>query len=137
MKALSMLQPYAWLFANGYLTTDDRTWPTAYRGALAIHASKGFHPQYYAFLMEHTDWALPEPLEFDRGGVVGIATLAGCTAPLSPRGSPMSRLDLRRAHFGAPGHFGFVLEAPRPVEFLPFRGNRGLFDIPDMLLAGR
>lgn len=132
-----MMQPYAWLFANGFLTTDDRTWPTAYRGPLAIHASKSFHAQYYAFLLEHTDWALPEPLEFERGGVVGIATLVQCNKPLAPHGAPMHRLDLRRAHFGAPGHYGFVLEQARTVPFVPFRGNRGLFDIPDQLLAGR
>jgi hypothetical protein len=66
-----------------------------------------------------------------------IANLTAYLAPTAPVGTRMHRLDLRRAHFGAPGHYGFGLEQPRPVDFVLFRGNRGLFDIPDELLAGR
>ncbi len=136
MKALSMMQPFAWLFAHGYLHADDRTWPTSYRGPLAIHAAKGFHQQYYDFLREHTDWPLPAPAAFEHGGVVAIVTLTDCLAPQEPLGAPMRRMNLRRAHFGAPGHYGFVLTSPRRLGFVPFRGNRGLFDIPDAVLQG-
>ena len=136
MKALSMMQPYAWLVAHGYLSVDDRTWPTAYRGPLAVHASKGFHLPYYNFLRAHTEWPLPAPADFEHGGVVAIVTLKDCMAPEAPLGTPMRQLDLRRAHFGAPGHYGFVLGEPRRLGFVPFRGNRGLFDIPDAVLQG-
>lgn len=132
-----MMQPYAWLVANGFLSIDDRTWPTSYRGALAIHASKKFHEAYYSFLTEHTNWPLPNPSDFEQGGVVGVARLANCIAPTLPAGSPMPRLELRRSHFGAPGHYGFVLEEPRTISFVPFRGNQGLFNIPDAVLAGQ
>jgi hypothetical protein len=134
MKALSMMQPYAWLFANGYLKIDDRTWSTLYRGPIAIHASKGFHEKYYEFIKRHTNWPLPRPIEFEHGGVVGIATLTDCVEPTAPIGSRMTSLDIRRAHFGAPGHYGFVLDQPRLIDFVRIRGNRGLFDIPDRLL---
>jgi hypothetical protein len=132
-----MTQPYAWLFAHGYLTIDDRLWPTSHRGLLAIHASKGFHESYYDFVLEHMGWPMPAPDAFDHGGVVGIARLVDCLAPTAPQGTPLKRLDMRRAHFGASGHHGFVLEEARPIEFLSFRGNRGLFDVPDSLLEGR
>jgi len=134
LKALSMMQPYAWLFANGYLTIDDRTWSTLYRGVLAIHASKGFHDRYYAFLKARTTIPLPEPLEFEHGGVVGYANLTQCIEPTAPIGTRMTQLDLKRSHFGAPGHYGFLLEGAEPTTFVKVRGNRGLFDIPDAVL---
>jgi hypothetical protein len=137
MKALSMMQPYAWLFAHGYLAIDDRLWPTSHCGLLALHASKGFQDKYYEFLLEHTGWPMPAASEFNQGGIVGVAILTDCIAPTAPRGAPMHRLELRRAHLGAPGHYGFVLEEARPVAFVPFRGNRGVFDIPEEILAGR
>ena len=131
-----MMQPYAWLFANGFLKVDDRTWPTAYRGPVILHASKKFHAPYYAFLRQRTDWHLPAPGAFEAGGVVGIAELVNCLAPTAPAGSPFTQGDLERAHFGAPGYYGFELAKARPLPFLAYRGNVGLFDIPDAVLAG-
>jgi hypothetical protein len=45
MKALSLTQPWATLVAIGAKRIETRSWATAYRGPLAIHASKGF-PQW-------------------------------------------------------------------------------------------
>lgn len=42
MKALSLLQPWATLIDVGAKTIETRSWPTSYRGLVAIHASKGF-----------------------------------------------------------------------------------------------
>lgn len=134
MKALSMMQPYAWLFANGILTIDDRTWPTAYRGPLAIHASLSFHEPYYNFLLSHTELKLPLPEQFDKGGFVGIAQLVDC---LAPNPGPMTKLDLRRSHFGAPEYHGFVFERARPVALQHFRGKPGLFQVPQGYLIDR
>lgn len=126
MKAISMMQPYAWLFSNGYLTIDDRTWPLRYRGEIAIHASKQFHRQYYDFLCQNTTLELPSPADFEQGGVVGIAELTGCLQPVTV--SP-SKLNIRRSHFGTAGFYGFVFEQARCIPFQPCRGNRGLFDV--------
>ena len=134
MKAISMMQPYAWLFANGLLRIDDRTWPTAYRGAIAIHASLSFHQPYYDFLVANTSLQLPRPDQFEKGGFVGIAQLTDCTAPLP---GPMTRLDLNRSHFGAPGHHGFVLERAHPIALQHFRGKPGIFDVPRGYLVDR
>lgn len=125
-----MMQPYAWLFAKGFLTVDDRTWSTRYRGEVAIHASKRFHAAYYGFLRENTDWPLPRPEDFDFGGVVGTALLTDCRAPLLPAGARLTTIDLRRSHFGAPGHYGLAFANPREAQFYPCPGNRGLFDLP-------
>ncbi|MDQ0861885.1 hypothetical protein [Bacillus sp. V2I10] len=40
MKVLSMIQPWASLFALGEVKYETRSWRTAYRGQLAIHTSK-------------------------------------------------------------------------------------------------
>jgi len=41
MKALTISQPFASLIASGSKFVENRTWPTSYRGPLAIHAGKG------------------------------------------------------------------------------------------------
>lgn len=137
MKALSMMQPYAWLVTAGYVTVDDRSWSTLYRGPLAVHASKQVHEQYYAFLRKHTDIPLPEVSAFEQGGVVGVVDVVDCIAPLALRGQPNGRPQLHRSHFGVSGYYGLVLENPRQIPLIPYRGNRGLFDIPDKFLAAK
>lgn len=42
MKALSLTQPWASLVAIGAKRIETRSWPTRYRGPVAIHASKAF-----------------------------------------------------------------------------------------------
>jgi len=42
MRALTLTQPWATLIAIGAKKVETRSWPTAYRGPLAIHAAKGF-----------------------------------------------------------------------------------------------
>ena len=39
MKCLSILQPWAWAIIHGGKDVENRTWRTAYRGPLLIHAS--------------------------------------------------------------------------------------------------
>lgn len=39
MKALTLTQPWATLIAIGAKTLETRSWPTKYRGTLAIHAA--------------------------------------------------------------------------------------------------
>lgn len=134
MKALSMLQPYAWLFVNGYLTVDDRTWSTLYRGPLVIHASKNVHERYDQFLRAHTQIPMPPLESMERGGIVGIVTLADCLAPLSGRGTPNGRPQLHRSHFGASGYYGLVFENPRKLDFIAYRGNKGLFEVPNRVI---
>ena len=50
MKALTILQPWATLVAIGAKKIETRSWPTKYRGPLAIHASKSF-PSYAKVLV--------------------------------------------------------------------------------------
>lgn len=40
MKALSILQPWAWLITAGHKDIENRRWWTNYRGPFLIHAGK-------------------------------------------------------------------------------------------------
>jgi hypothetical protein len=42
MRCLTLTQPWASLVAIGAKKIETRSWPTNYRGPLAIHAAKGF-----------------------------------------------------------------------------------------------
>lgn len=44
MKAITLTQPWATLVAIGAKRIETRSWATAYRGPLAIHAAKGLGP---------------------------------------------------------------------------------------------
>jgi activating signal cointegrator 1 len=69
VKALTISQPYASLIASGEKWVENRTWPTKYRGDLAIHAGKGTQ---YLTKAEIESQGLPF------GQVIAIATLSDC-----------------------------------------------------------
>lgn len=50
MKAITLHQPYASLIAHGYKCIETRTWPTHYRGSLAIHAAKRWAPGWLRWI---------------------------------------------------------------------------------------
>lgn len=128
IKALSLKQPYAWLIANGYLLVDDRTWGTAYRGTMLIHASKGIYEEYYDYLVANTDIPLPSKDKLGYGGVVGIAKLVLCARPdeISP-----TLTRKQRMHFsGVPRDgFGFLFDHAKPLTLMPCPGKLGVFEI--------
>ncbi|MHA6530215.1 ASCH domain-containing protein [Paenibacillus sp. BAC0078] len=80
MKAITILQPWATLIATGEKKFETRSWPTKYRGELAIHAGKKVdldacrEPEISAALARHgyTAYNLPT------GAVVATARLADC-----------------------------------------------------------
>lgn len=125
IKALSMMQPYAWMIAQGYVVIDDRSWNTNYRGKLAIHASKKFDLRYYTFIAENFRIDLPHPERFDYGGIVAVCDLVACLDPNQPTNVPRQC----RSHFAYPGYYGLVLQNVRKTEFLKMSGKPGLFDV--------
>ncbi len=70
MKAITILQPYAHLIASGEKRVENRSWPTKYRGLIAIHAGQG-----RAYL-DKGDLELYPDMSF--GAVVATATLVDC-----------------------------------------------------------
>jgi hypothetical protein len=120
MKALSIMQPWAWLIVNGHKDIENRNWPTRFRGRLLIHAGKkvdrdaledmraGIHP-----VTGHPHrFDLPDT--FETGGIVGEAEIVGCVSASS---SPWFV-----------GFHGFVIASARPLPFRPCRGALGFFE---------
>ena len=118
MIALSILQPWAWLIVNGHKDIENRTWQTHRRGRFIVHAGKRWGREQRDDLKSVREQfpGLVLPDTFDCGGIVGAATIVDC----------VSRHD--SAWFNGP--FGFVLSEPRAVEFVPWKGQLGFFQIP-------
>ena len=95
MKALTLTQPYASLIELGVKPVETRSWKTAHRGDIAIHAAKGF-PSYekelcnywpYSFVFaKHFGFAVQEvpemnvPKRLPVSSVVAIARLVDCVS---------------------------------------------------------
>lgn len=123
MKALSIRQPWAWLIINGYKDIENRTWRTHFRGRFLIHAGKRFDKEGYESVKKNfPEIQMPEPEEFDFGGIVGEAELIDCIEPEQcvPVGSGWHQADC----------FGFVLSnAKKADSFRPLRGQLGFFKV--------
>jgi hypothetical protein len=123
MKALSVRQPYAWLIVNGHKDVENRTWHTAYRGPVLIHAGKTYPKR--DFEDDYSMWSIhgyPPYREELVGGIVGIATITGCVT------SSTSRWWI--------GPVGFTLTDARPLpKLIPCKGELGFFDVPPDVLA--
>jgi len=116
MKALSIKQPWAWLIANGHKDIENRTWQTNYRGEFLIHAGKNFDLDGYDWLKEQqiVD-ELPRAYTYQRGGIVGIATIVDCVTAHDSK------------WFAGP--YGFVLNETRPLQFDKCKGKLKFFNI--------
>jgi hypothetical protein len=116
MKALSVRQPWAWLIVQGIKEIENRTWPTAYRGRLLIHASKTVDVENMDRIRQACEAeGIEMPAELPTGGIVGEVRVIDCVTE-----SDSEWFD---------GPYGFVLRQARPLRFRPCRGRPGLFDV--------
>ena len=116
MKALSILQPWAWAILNLGKDIENRHWRTHFRGRFLIHTGKGFDSSGAEWLASRFPGRVPPP-HYDRGGIVGSAVLRDCV-----------RASTSQWFFG---EYGFVLQGVKPISFIPYRGELGFFDVPD------
>lgn len=126
MKALTIKQPWAFAIRCGLKTIENRSWPTAYRGPLAIHAGKS---RSYLDDTQPEDWhslipGLPDFALLDYGKIVAVCQLADCV-PLA---------EVRHQPF-ALGPWCWLLDGIQSLTLpFPWTGAQGLFDIPDDLI---
>jgi hypothetical protein len=116
MKALSLMQPWAWLMVNGHKDIENRNWQTHFRGPVLVHASKTFDYKSVPFirdileeLVEAGDEMVSLPEKFEMGGIVGIFTITDC---VTESDNPWFF-----------GKYGFVVKDARPLPFIPLRGH--------------
>ncbi len=125
MKALTISQPFASMIADGEKWIENRTWPTVYRGPLAIHAGKG--KQY---LDRH------QLAQYPNGCVIAIARLVACVhisdgvVMKADQLIPGTQITwhLFRINEHAEGPWCWVLEDVRRVGPFSCSGAQGLWN---------
>lgn len=114
VRAITVLQPWADRIAHGGKTIETRTWGTAWRGILFIHAGVS-----KKLLDPRTDLRRP----WDLGRMVAVAVLADCRRLKSGD-------ETAAQCMWAPGSWGFVLE---DIQALPqtvhYRGRQRLWKL--------
>ena len=129
MKALSIRQPWAWLILNAGKDIENRDWRTHVRGRVLIHAAKGMTIDEWggAWGFAEGSGASTKAIaagvtskNIERGGIIGSVEIVDCVTESNSRWFM--------------GRYGFVLRDPKPLPFIPWKGQLGFFDVPDSVI---
>jgi activating signal cointegrator 1 len=158
MKALTLTQPWATLIACGAKRIETRSWATAFRGRIAIHAAKGLGPVggkrgLYATCCEAPfrdviadafkstrEEAFDAARELPLGAIVATADLVDVRrVDMGLRAQVLAQtITPFEVDFGdyATGRFAWFLENVRPfTEPIPCNGALSLWDVPPEVMA--
>ena len=138
MRVLSVRPPWANLIALGIKTVELRSWQTAYRGPLAIHAGLRVDKE----AIRHLLGTLPHYKTFIEdvsvlGAIVAISELSDIF-PYPGISDYFCDADKHRAPLSCFINYGWHLPPGKPRKLetpVVFRGRQGLFNIPDDLLG--
>ena len=121
-KALSVRQPWATLIVCGVKGIEIRSWSTAYRGRLFIHASKTIDQEAMG------RFQLESP---PTGSLIGTVELIGVEPFTRSTWEELSDLHLANTPF-AEGFYAWQLANAVPLaEPINCRGERSLFAVAD------
>lgn len=128
MKAITICQPYAQLIARGEKRIENRTWPTKYRGLIAIHAGKS--REWLEFNDESRFYCSGDKLIF--GAVLATAQLIDCLM----LADAATKHPWTRGYKHAQGPWCWILdEIQRLASPIPWKGAQGLWNFPDDTFA--
>lgn len=121
MKALSIMQPWAWLIVNGHKAIENRDWRCHYRGPILIHAGKkvdkdtlqDLRDRWHPVLGTVLPNEIVAPDHIETGGIVGEAEIVDCVE--------------RSDDPWFVGRYGIVLRNAKPLPFRPCKGALGFF----------
>jgi activating signal cointegrator 1 len=135
MKAISLWQPRASLWARQRKKNETRHWQILYDGALLVHAAKRIEtdvdPELDAICVAEfgRDWRKGLPA----GALIGICDRVIC---YPVRLINVDAQERAQGNYG-PGRYAWqavnMRELPAPI---PWRGMQNLFDVPDQNLIG-
>lgn len=147
MKALSLWQPWASLWCSPCKRDETRHWPLRYRGPLLVHAAKRFEkdidagdPLGIILTAEFgTQWARALPT----GVLIGIVHIVDClrtediTSAWAPEAVPLAEWENYHCGDFYTGRFAFRRSEHfrRFAQPIPYRGQQGLFDVPDEVVT--
>lgn len=130
IPALTVRQPWATAIIEGRKTVENRSWRTAFRGVIAIHAGVYLDVKHRGNprALELAYSGRPRE-DFDRGVVLGTVRLVDCHLQGDPRceheceGNPWAEWSFRE--LGQKPTFHWILTEPR--EFVtPIRARGAL-----------
>jgi hypothetical protein len=132
MKTISLLQPWASLVILGVKTIETRSWQTAYRGPLLIHASKGKKGSVVCkrpLIRQH----LSDFNELPFGAIIGSVTLTDIVPveTLNISAAAIAARTLEEKAFGddTKGRYAWLFSDPVHLETPIFTGGSlGLWD---------
>ena len=143
-KAITILEPWASLIACGAKKVETRSWPTKYRGPIAIHAAKSIkawhlnyaqeEPFWSALAMQHNITQGKNGIRYNPGCVIAIAELKYC---LKINESHVHYLKEDQANgvnneyaFGdyTLGRYAWVLANVRRIEPIPAKGLQRIWN---------
>ncbi len=142
MRALTLWQPRASLVALGAKKIETRSWPTQYRGPLAIHAAKAFGPAYrvLAYHQEPFRTVLVEagliptqqygmvPEGLPLGAIVAVCELVACERMTDPLIAMVGEPERSFGDYQR-GRWMWILKGIRRLrEPIPAKGARGLWE---------
>ena len=134
ISAVSLIQPYASLIGCGAKRIETRSWPTKHRGLLAIHASKGFPPEYRDFAAGgRVSQLLGCFAHLPLGKVVAVCRVVDCLPVDQIRfswGLSSRQTWEQEEALGdySEGRYGWLLEDIRPLpEPVPAKGALSLW----------
>ncbi|HPA21514.1 MAG TPA: ASCH domain-containing protein [Verrucomicrobiae bacterium] len=144
MKAISLWQPWASLIAVGSKHWETRSWPTRYRGPIAIHAARHWDEEcscalsLYSVqveLLRTVGPSLPiRKCDLPFGAIVAVAVLTGCVPTESLRFQIVP--DRSFGNF-APGRFAWRIErVERLLRPADCTGHQGLWHLATYGMRG-
>lgn len=128
MRALSIRNPWAAAIIQGTKDVENRTWrPTARLPlTIAVHAGKAFDP----FTPPHLDLPTQEACAHLAGTLCGVVDVVSVHHATSCHSAC--------SVWAADGQWHWVLGNARPIAPVPWRGQLGIFSVPDdVIITGR
>ena len=121
MKALTVKAPWAWAIIHAAKDVENRTWSTAYRGPLAIHAGVVCTRTYHTWAagwMAAIDVDTPPLDELAKGCVIGTVEVVDCVRDSGRR-------------WGMSGNWHWILRDPKPCQPRFVRGSLSFWTLLD------
>lgn len=131
MKAITILQPYAGLIAEGIKTIETRSQLTNYRGPIAIHAGKSTRA---LLLMSkpvkeiiRKEGLNPDSMKDLCGQVIATAELVDCVKIDNNFVRELSQTELLLGDYNA-GRYAWILKCVGKIKPVSARGQLGLWN---------
>ena len=134
MKAMTVIQPWAYLLASGKKQNETRSWRTNYRGEILIHAGKKDMTQAMRqtlFEARYMEKAGVFSMNMELGAIIGKAVLVDCFQIDEAYRYKLRRENEAELAFGdyRLGRYAWVMKDPVLFdEPIPAIGRQGLWN---------